>query len=88
MSDLRRFDTAYVNFLRKIHEAGRVPCEGRGNLFFPDDLPNPEARKLATKVAKRLCQECPILQECLLTRSSRISVTASGPELHLANASP
>jgi WhiB family transcriptional regulator, redox-sensing transcriptional regulator len=64
MSDLRRFDTAYVNFLRKIHEAGRVPCEGRGNLFFPDDLPNPEARKLATKVAKRLCQECPILQEC------------------------
>ena len=64
MLDRRHFDTAYVNFLRVIHEAGRVPCEGRSNLFFPDDLPNPEARKLATKVAKRLCQECPILKDC------------------------
>lgn len=64
MLDRRHFDTAYVNFLRKIHEAGRVPCEGRENLFFPDDLPNPDARKVATKIAKRLCKECPIMKDC------------------------
>jgi len=62
--DRRHFDTAYVNFLRKIHEAGRVPCEGRDNLFFPEDLPNPDHRKLVTKIAKRLCQECPIQKAC------------------------
>jgi len=62
--DRRHFDTAYVNFLRKIHEAGRVPCEGRSSLFFPEDLPNPEARKLATRVAKLLCQESPIIKDC------------------------
>ena len=56
--DYRHFDTPFIEFLRDIHKAGRVPCEGRESIFFPEDQPNPEARKLATKIAKSLCAEC------------------------------
>jgi hypothetical protein len=62
--DYRHFDTPFIEFLRVIHKAGRVPCDGRAYLFFPEDLPNPEEKKLVTKIAKKLCGECPIKQEC------------------------
>ena len=64
MGDYRHFDTAYVNFLREIHAVGGVPCERAPQYFFPDDFPDPELRRVATKIAKRLCGECPIKQKC------------------------
>lgn len=64
MSDLRHFDTAQVNFLRVIHEAGGVPCERKPEYFFPEDFPDPDLRRVATRIAKRLCDECPIKAKC------------------------
>jgi hypothetical protein len=64
MSDLRHFDTAYVNFLRAIHKVGGVPCERSPKYFFPEDFPDPDVRRVATKIAKRLCAECPIREKC------------------------
>jgi hypothetical protein len=64
MTDLRRFDSAYENFLRVIHKAGRVPCEDHPKYYYPEDFPEPDARRIAVKIAKRLCGECPIKKEC------------------------
>lgn len=64
MSELRHFDTPYVEFLRAIHEAGGVPCERSPKYFFPEDYPDPDLRRVSTRIAKRLCAECPIKQTC------------------------
>jgi hypothetical protein len=64
MTDYRHFDTPFIEFLRVVHKAGRVPCEGRENLFFPEDYPDPKMRKLIAMTAKELCDSCPINREC------------------------
>jgi hypothetical protein len=64
MSDFRHFDTAHVNFLRAIHAVGGVPCERAPQYFFPEDLPDPDLRRVATKIARTLCGECPIKETC------------------------
>lgn len=64
MSDYRHFDTPYIEFLRVIHAAGGVPCERSPQYFFPEDYPDPDVRRVATRIAKRLCGECPIRKTC------------------------
>lgn len=79
MAELRHFDTEHVNFLRAIHQAGGVPCESAPKYFFPEDLPSPDARRVATKIAKRLCDECPIKAKCFeyaLTTNQRYGIWA------------
>jgi WhiB family redox-sensing transcriptional regulator len=57
-------DTKHFKLLRAIHAAGGVPCEPYPELFFPEDLTDPELRSAYTKVAKALCQTCPIIEQC------------------------
>lgn len=64
MAGLRHFDSDYENFLREIHKVGGVPCETNPTYFFPEDIPDPELRRVAVKIAKSLCAECPIKQKC------------------------
>ena len=79
MSGYRHFDTAQVEFLRVIHSAGGVPCERAPQYFFPEDLPDPDLRRVATRIARRLCDECPIKAKCFeyaLTTNQRFGIWA------------
>ena len=64
MSRVRRFDTLLENFLRVQHEAGKLPCSDQPRYFFPEDYPDPDTRRVVTRIAKRLCSGCPIKTEC------------------------
>lgn len=64
MPGLGHLSSSYVQLLSKIYQAGGVPCEDAPDLFFPEDLPEPELRKSAGLIAKSLCQKCPVLSDC------------------------
>lgn len=57
-------DTRHFKLLKRVHEAGGVPCEQYPDLFFPEDVPDPELRAAYTKTAKAICQSCPVLEAC------------------------
>jgi WhiB family redox-sensing transcriptional regulator len=58
------FDEKHYRLLRAIHANGGVACEDFPELMYPEDIPDPMKRQLATLIAKRLCNECPIKDEC------------------------
>ena len=64
MSD-RHFDSGYWLFIKKLSDAGGVPCEENPDIFFPDDFPDKQVRDVATAVAKRLCKGCSVKDACL-----------------------
>lgn len=64
MHALGHLSSAYMKLLSSIHTAGGVPCEVHPDVFFPEDYSDPEDRLYATKVAKAICQTCPIMDEC------------------------
>jgi WhiB family redox-sensing transcriptional regulator len=57
-------DTKYFALLKAIHASGGVPCEPYPQVMYPEDIGEPELRAATTKVAKALCQSCPIIEEC------------------------
>jgi len=61
---LRQFTNSYMNLLRAIHSAGGVPCEEYPDLFFPEDIPDPQLRATSTMTAKFLCRTCPVMEKC------------------------
>ena len=58
-------ETQYFALLKSIHEQGGVECQKNPQLFFPEDIPDPEKRELSIKAAKAICKRCPIKVECL-----------------------
>jgi WhiB family redox-sensing transcriptional regulator len=56
---------SYPAFSGAIEAAGGVPCQDIPEIFFPEDFPDPDTRKLAIKTAKRLCGICPLKTQCL-----------------------
>jgi hypothetical protein len=58
------FSSEYMKLLSAIHTAGGVPCESYPNLWFPEDIPSPGARRNAELIAKELCDTCPVKQQC------------------------
>ena len=56
----------YQEFNEAVEAAEWVPCREVPELFFPDDFPVGKLRTEASRMAKNLCQECPIITECLL----------------------
>jgi WhiB family redox-sensing transcriptional regulator len=64
MTTGRLFTSDYLQFLREIYAVGGVPCEDYPKFFFPEDFPDPETRQVATKIAKELCNTCPIKTKC------------------------
>jgi len=65
MSHLGQLSSDYIKLLSQIHAVGNVACERIPDIFFPEDIPQPELRETATKAAKALCKACPIQQECM-----------------------
>lgn len=57
-------ETKYFALLREIHNVGGVECEKYPDLFFPEDLENPERRAASIRAAIALCNVCPIKTEC------------------------
>ena len=53
----------YMAFLKLVNRQ-KVPCESLPNVFFPEDEPDPDAREVMTRTAKKLCRSCPIVTEC------------------------
>jgi len=62
----RHFDTGYWKFLKKIQEAGGVPCEDHGgDLFTRKTSLTSTSGNLLRPRRKRLCNTCPIKNDCL-----------------------
>lgn len=64
MTSQGHLSSSYTKLLSQIHLAGGVPCEKYPELFFPEDMANPEVKRLAIKSAKQMCNECPIKMKC------------------------
>lgn len=64
MRSYGHLSSAYTKLLSKVHSNKGVPCEWIPELFYPDDIPDPEFRAAATKAAKNLCKACPIVKDC------------------------
>jgi WhiB family transcriptional regulator, redox-sensing transcriptional regulator len=61
-------DDPYADLVRAIDDVGTTPCRDRPELFFPEDVDRRESmaqRMLYSKMAKELCQSCPIRLVCL-----------------------
>jgi len=61
-------DDPYSDLVRAIDEVGGTPCRERPELFFPEDVdgqPNMPERMAYSRMAKKLCESCPIRLVCL-----------------------
>lgn len=65
MAHLGHLSSEYVQLLGAIHKVGGVACERMPDLFFPEDIPDPEMKATATKAAKKLCRACPVQEQCM-----------------------
>lgn len=64
MTPQGHLSSPYTKLLYDIHQAGGVPCEDYPELFFPEDIANPDQKRLAIRSAKQMCKECPIKMKC------------------------
>lgn len=64
MKHLGQLSSAYIKLLTSIHAVGGVPCESVPDLFYPEEIPDPDLRYISTRTAKVICQHCPIVEEC------------------------
>lgn len=55
----------YSELMLKIDSIGEVPCERLPEVFFPEDISDPEVRAKATTTAKNLCNTCPLKTDCI-----------------------
>ena len=63
MAWLGHLSSRYLSFLQKVHIAD-PECQKVPNLFFPEDIAEPEKRTASIKAAKAICRECELLKEC------------------------
>lgn len=52
-----------------IDTVGRTPCMDCPDVFFPEDFPDRLTRQYAIAIARKLCSECPIKNECFMYAS-------------------
>jgi WhiB family redox-sensing transcriptional regulator len=57
-------DNAYKRLMELQRDNGGSPCEELPEVFYPEDYEDPEMQRMAEKVAKNLCAECPLLKPC------------------------
>lgn len=60
---LRHLSSKYLTFLQKVHLVD-PECQKVPELWFPEDIANPEKRSASTKAAKAICRECELMTEC------------------------
>ena len=54
----------YMSLLKLISKSGGVPCEKLPDAFYPEDILDADLRQASTKMAKALCQSCPVIESC------------------------
>ena len=59
-----RLSSQYIRLLSAIHAVGKVPCESYPDMFFPEDIPDPNIRHTVTVIAKGMCGGCPVKNQC------------------------
>jgi WhiB family redox-sensing transcriptional regulator len=60
----RQLERKYIELQHAISENGGVECAQLPNCFFPDDEPDPYLRKKLLKVAREVCNDCPVRLRC------------------------
>ena len=55
---------AYDRLMELQRDNGGTPCETLPAVFYPEDFEDVEMFDMATKIAKQLCAECPLIKEC------------------------
>ena len=60
----RQLERKYIELQHAIAENGGVECSQLPEVFFPDDEPDRYLRKKLVKVAKDVCNDCPVRLRC------------------------
>jgi WhiB family transcriptional regulator, redox-sensing transcriptional regulator len=60
----RQLERKYIELQHAISENGGVECSQLPAVFFPDDEPDVYLRKKMIKVAKDVCNDCPVRLRC------------------------
>lgn len=63
MTSNRQFASRYLAFLKLIHQVD-PECQKLPDLFFPEDVPDPDQRQASIKAAKAICKGCEMKLEC------------------------
>ncbi len=60
----RQLERKYIELQHAISENGGVECSQLPHVFFPEDEPDVYLRKKLIKVAKEVCNDCPVRLRC------------------------
>lgn len=58
-------DSDYVRFAKVLDDVGETPCQSNPDAFFAEDSDNTVVEAEQRRIAKALCEMCPIKNECL-----------------------
>ena len=61
---LRQIERKYIELQEAIRNNDGVQCASVPEVFFPEDEHDPEVRKSMVKVAKEVCNDCPVRLRC------------------------
>ena len=64
MTDRRHSQNLYDRLMELQRDIGGTPCERLPEVFYPEDYESVEMFDYATKIAKELCAECPLIKQC------------------------
>ena len=62
---LRQIERKYIELQEAIRNNDGVQCASVPEVFFPEDEPNADIRRSMVKVAKEVCNDCPVKTLCL-----------------------
>ena len=54
----------YDLLCEKQRDIGGTPCEAMPEVFYPEDYEDVEMHDMATDIAKKMCNECPLKDLC------------------------
>ena len=61
---LRQIERKYIELQEAIRTNDGVQCAELPSVFFPNDEPDPESRKVMVDVAKQICNDCAVRLRC------------------------
>ena len=61
---LRQIERKYIELQEAIRNNDGVQCASVPEVFFPEDEHDPEIRRSMVKVAKEVCNDCPVRLRC------------------------
>jgi WhiB family redox-sensing transcriptional regulator len=62
---LRQIERKYIELQEAIRNNDGVQCASVPEVFFPEDETNLDVRRAMVKVAKEVCDDCPVKAMCL-----------------------